>query len=125
MGDFEFDSNILNSLKILKSYNCKFILPVSPVVSYMSSMFDTGMRNNMFMLDMYQNSVRLYNYDDVRGALLDMSKESVRTFITDKLRRLSKIMDITSFKLKKIPVSLHTIITKFPNFVDKIVCFQV
>jgi hypothetical protein len=74
----------------------------------MSSMFDTGMRNNMFMLDMYQNSVRLYNYDDVRGALLDMSKESVRTFITDKLRRLSKIMDITSFKLKKVPVSLHT-----------------
>lgn len=108
MGDFEFDSNILNSLKILKSYNCKFILAVSPVVSYLSSMFDIGMRSNMFILDMYQSSVRLYHYDDVQGALLDTSKESVRTFLTDKLRRLSKIMDITSFKLKKIPVSLHT-----------------
>ncbi|CAC5400840.1 unnamed protein product [Mytilus coruscus] len=83
-GDFEFDSNIKNTLSILKNHDCQFILPISPVVSYMSKMFDYGVQNELFVKDLYQNTVRLYNYGDIQGALLDI------------------------FKLKKIPVSVHT-----------------
>ncbi|XP_052099953.1 myogenesis-regulating glycosidase-like isoform X2 [Mytilus californianus] len=107
-GDFEFDSNIKNTLNILKNHDCQFILPISPVVSYMSKLFDYGVKNELFVKDLYQNTVRLYNYGDIQGALLDMSVENTRDIMKEKLKSLANIINISSFKLKKIPVSVHT-----------------
>lgn len=108
IGDFEFDPSVLNGLNILKTYNCKFILPISPVVSYMSKLFDFGIRNNMFVQYLYQKSVRLYNYGNVQGAMLDISLERVKTFMAGKLQALAEKINIATFKVRKIPVSVHT-----------------
>lgn len=108
IGDYEFDQSVLNGLNILKTYNCRFILPLSPVVSYKSNLFDIGIRNELFVQYLYQKSVRLYNYDNVQGALLDLSVERVRTFIAGKLHNLTQKINIATFKVRRIPVSVHT-----------------
>lgn len=108
IGDFEIDVGLLKSLNVLKNYKCTFILPVSPVISYLSKMFNIGIKGMMFIQDTYQKSVRLYRYHGIQGALIDMSKKKHRAVITDKLKSIASKIDIAGFKLRRIPVSVHT-----------------
>ena len=107
MGDLvlgqQITAGLTNVATTLNAAGCKLLFTISPVCSYKSQNFISGMDGNYFLRNQETRAVYFFGYQDTQGALWDVRNEKVIGLLKQDLKKLTRELSIFEYSLLPLP----------------------